>query len=85
VTRIERDDARIAELEEQVAEFLAEVDATLQRRVGVSVAASVHSRLLMGTSWFARTIVLISNILRPIPTPLNEIDCPTESEAKRFS
>jgi len=31
VTRIERDDARIAELEEQVAEFLAEVDATLQR------------------------------------------------------
>jgi len=29
--RIERDDARIAELEEQVAEFLAEVDATLQR------------------------------------------------------
>jgi len=31
VTRIERDEARIAELEEQVAEFLAEVDATLQR------------------------------------------------------
>jgi putative phage-type endonuclease len=31
VIRIERDDARIAGLEEQVAEFLAEVDAMLQR------------------------------------------------------
>jgi len=31
VTRIERDDARIGELEAMVEEFLAEVDATLQR------------------------------------------------------
>ena len=29
--RIERDDARIAELEEKVADFLAEVDGMLER------------------------------------------------------
>jgi len=47
VKRIERDDARIAELEEQVAEFLAEVDATLQRLqivAGGPAALRVHAK-----------------------------------------
>ena len=46
VKRIERDDARIAELEEQVAEFLAEVDATLQRLqiVAGPAALRVHAK-----------------------------------------
>ena len=47
VIRIERDDARIAGLEEQVAEFLAEVDATLQRLqivAGGPAALRVHAK-----------------------------------------
>jgi len=44
VTRIERDEARIAELEEQVAEFLAEVDATLQRlQIVAGGPAALHA------------------------------------------